>query len=202
MSRVLVVDANRRPLMPCSPARARILLTQGKAAVLRRYPFVLILKEAMPDARETALRLKIDPGAKTTGLAIVHETSGEVVWAAEITHHGDQVHKGLTKRAEVRRGRRQRHTQYRQPRWRNSRRPKGWLAPSLVSRLQNMLTWVARLRRFCPIGAISLELVRFDLALMQNPDIEGIEVRRVTRHGIPGSARRNLRGGSWVIQLT
>jgi 5-methylcytosine-specific restriction endonuclease McrA len=184
MSRVLVVDANRRPLMPCSPARARILLTQGKAAVLRRFPFVLILKEARPDARETALRLKIDPGAKTTGLAIVHDTSGEVVWAAEIAHHGDQIHKDLTRRAEVRRGRRQRHTQYRQPRWRNRRRPKGWLAPSLVSRLQNMLTWVARLRRFCPIGVISLELVRFDLALIQNPGIEGIEYQRGTLWGV------------------
>jgi len=180
MSRVLVVDAEKRPLMPCSPARARILLTQGKAAVLRRFPFVLILKEPRPDASVAPLRLKLDPGAQTTGLAIVNDTRGEVVWAAELTHRGNQVRKNLMQRAAARRGRRSRHTQYRKPRWRNRRRPQGWLAPSLISRVQNGLTWVQRLRRFCPIGSLSVELVRFDMALVQNPDIEGVEYQRGT----------------------
>ena len=31
MSRVLVVDTQRRPLMPCTPARARLLLKQGSS---------------------------------------------------------------------------------------------------------------------------------------------------------------------------
>ena len=44
MSRIFVLDAERRPLMPCTPARARILLKAGKAAILRRSPLVLILK--------------------------------------------------------------------------------------------------------------------------------------------------------------
>jgi 5-methylcytosine-specific restriction endonuclease McrA len=184
MSRVLVVDAARRPLMPTTPARARILLKTGRAAVLRRFPFILILKEAKPEAVVQPLRLKLDPGAKTTGLAVVNDASGEVVWAAEITHRGDQVHNALIKRARVRRGRRQRHTQYRQARFANRRRPKGWLAPSLLSRVHNVLTWVSRLRRFCPIGAISYELVRFDMALLQNPNIEGIEYQRGTLWGV------------------
>ena len=184
MSKVLVVDATRRPLMPTTPARARILLKTGRAAVLRRFPFILILKEAKAEAVVRPLRLKLDPGAKTTGLAVVNDASGEVVWAAEITHRGDQVHTALIKRALVRRGRRQRHSQYRQPRFANRRRPKGWLAPSLLSRVQNVLTWVARLRRFCPIGAISYELVHFDMALLQNPTIEGIEYQRGTLGGV------------------
>ena len=33
MQRVLVVDKNKQPLMPCHPARARELLNKGKAAV-------------------------------------------------------------------------------------------------------------------------------------------------------------------------
>lgn len=45
MSRVFVMDAHGRPLAPCTPARARLLLKQHKAAVLRRFPFTLILKE-------------------------------------------------------------------------------------------------------------------------------------------------------------
>ena len=69
MSRVLVLDQQRRPLMPCTPARARLLLKQKKAAVLRRYPFTLILRVARPDAIVQPLRLKIDPGSRTSGLA-------------------------------------------------------------------------------------------------------------------------------------
>ena len=61
--------------------RARLLLKAGKAAVLRRYPFTLILKTVVPAAQPASLRLKIDPGAKTTGLALVHDTTGQVVWA-------------------------------------------------------------------------------------------------------------------------
>ncbi|GEM_PF-2711163 len=45
MQRVLVLDENKNPLMPCTPARARQLLTRGKAAVFRQYPFTIILKE-------------------------------------------------------------------------------------------------------------------------------------------------------------
>lgn len=184
MSRILVVDAERRPLMPCSPARARLLLKQGKAAVLRRFPFVLILKEPRPEGQVVPLRLKLDPGAKTTGLAVVNETTGEIVWAADLVHRGEQIHKNLTQRAALRRGRRGRHTQYRQPRWQNRRRPRGWLAPSLFSCVQMVHTIVRRLTRFCPIGSLSMELVRFDMALLQQPDIEGIAYQRGTLWGV------------------
>jgi 5-methylcytosine-specific restriction endonuclease McrA len=74
----------------------------------------------------------------------------------------------------VRRGRRQRHTRYRKPRFLNRRRRAGWLPPSLESRIANVTTWVARLRRLAPIDAISMELVRFDTQLMQNAEISGV----------------------------
>jgi 5-methylcytosine-specific restriction endonuclease McrA len=183
MSYVLLIDQDKRPLDPVHPGRARTLLSTGQAAVYRRYPFVLILTRRVPGPHMQPFRLKIDPGSKTTGLAVVNDASGQVVWAAELAHRGEQVRTGLLTRRRARRGRRHRHTRYRQPRWRNRRRRAGWLAPSLLSRLQNVLTWVERLRRFCPVGAISFELVRFDLQLLQNPDIEGLEYQRGTLFG-------------------
>ena len=90
MSRMLVLDQQRRPLMPCTPARARLLLKQHKAAVWRRYPFTLILRVARPDAITQPLRLKIDPGSRTSGLAVTNDATGEVVWAAELSHRGEQ----------------------------------------------------------------------------------------------------------------
>ena len=65
MQRVLVVDKNKQALMPCRPARARRLLKSGKAAVLRHFPFTIILKER--DGGETQeIQAKVDPGVKTT----------------------------------------------------------------------------------------------------------------------------------------
>jgi len=183
MSRALIVDTRRRPLHPCTPARARLLLKQGKAAVLRRYPFTLILKAAHAEAESTPLRLKIDPGSKTTGLAVVNDATGEVIWAAELTHRGEAVREALAKRRAVRRSRRSRHTRYRKARFANRHKPKGWLPPSLVSRRENVLTWVARLRKWCSIAALSLELVRFDTALMQDPALLGEAYHRGTLAG-------------------
>jgi 5-methylcytosine-specific restriction endonuclease McrA len=49
--------------------------------------------------------------------------------------------------------------------------------------VQNVVTWVQRLARWCPIAALSLEAVRFDTQLLQNPDIAGIEYQQGTLAG-------------------
>ena len=48
------------------------------------------------------LRLKIDPGSKTTGLAAVNDATGQVVWAAELSHRGQQVKERLDQRRACR----------------------------------------------------------------------------------------------------
>jgi 5-methylcytosine-specific restriction endonuclease McrA len=178
MSCVLVVDQERAPLAPVHPGRARLLLTSGRAAVLRRYPFTLILKAVVSAARLAPLRLKIDPGAKTTGLAVVHDATGQVVWAGELAHRGEAVKARLDQRRACRRSRRQRHTRSRPARFANRGRREGWLPPSLESRIANTLTWVGRLRRWCPIGAISFELVKFDTQLLQDAEISGVDYQQ------------------------
>jgi hypothetical protein len=178
MSFVFVVDQDRKPLDPVHPGRARFLLSQGHAAVLRRYPFTLILKEVKPDVESQPVRVKLDPGSKTTGVAVVNDSTGHVVWAAEITHRGEQVNANLDARRSQRHGRRHRHTRYRPARFANRTRPKGWLPPSLESRLANTLTWVARLMKWCPIGAISVEWVKFDTQVMQHAEISGVEYQQ------------------------
>lgn len=183
MSNIFVLDTNKRPLNPIHPGRARILLSSGKAAVFKRYPFTIMLKTAIDHPEIHPLRLKVDPGSQTTGIALVNDTSGDVVFAAELTHRGPAITKALRQRRAVRRGRRQRKTRYRQPRFANRRRTTGWLPPSLESRVANILTWVKRLRRLCPISAISLELVKFDLQQMEHPQISGIQYQQGTLFG-------------------
>lgn len=183
MSKVFVIDSEKRPLDPIHSAQARQLLRNKKAAVYRRFPFTLILNEARPESPISPLRLKIDPGAKHTGLALVNDSTGEVIFAAELRHRGFAIRDALTSRRQLRRSRRNRKTRYRQSRFLNRTRPQGWLAPSLQSRIENIKTWVNRLRKFAPIEAISQELVRFDMQLMRNPDIQGKEYQQGTLAG-------------------
>ena len=176
---VFVLDKNRNPLMPCRPARARKLLASGRASVYRRQPFTIILHDR--EGGETqATQVKIDPGSKTTGVAVV--ANNKVVWAAELQHRTNIADK-LTARRQLRRGRRARQTRYRPARFENRARPKGWLAPSMHSRVNNVLTWVNRLRKYAPISNISLERVKFDMQLMRNPEIEGLEYQQGTLYG-------------------
>jgi 5-methylcytosine-specific restriction endonuclease McrA len=183
MSHVFVVDVNRKPLNPVHPGQARLLLKQGKAAVYRRYPFCIMLKVAADQSTLTALRVKLDPGSKTTGIAVVNDATGEVVFAANLEHRGHAIKERLDKRRGVRRSRRQRKTRYRAPRFLNRKRKRGWLPPSLESRVANMVTWVNRLRRYCSITAISMELVKFDLQKMENPEISGVQYQQGTLAG-------------------
>lgn len=183
MSNVFVLNTKKQPVEPVHPGRARILLSSGKAAVFKRYPFTIILKTVGVTPTPPPLRLKIDPGSKTTGLAIINDTTGDVVFGAEVQHRGDMIKARLDARRAIRRSRRNRHTRYRKPRWSNRKRRDGWLPPSLESRIANITTWVARLQKVCPLVAISQELVKFDTQLMENPEICGVEYQQGTLAG-------------------
>ena len=184
MSLVFVLSSDGHPLDPCHPARARRMLNQGKAAVWRRYPFTIIIKDRLREESAThPHRVKLDPGSKTTGIAVVAEATERVVWAGELTHRGQAIRDALLSRCASRRSRRQRKTRYRQPRFLNRRRPAGWLAPSLRHRVDTTLTWVNRLRRLIPITTISMELVRFDTQLLENAEIGGVAYQQGTLVG-------------------
>lgn len=176
MNYVFVVDTERRPMTPCHPARARALLREGKAAVLRRYPFTLILKESKPEAVTKPVTVKIDPGSKTTGIALV--SGGRVVFAAELTHRGNAIKSALETRKGCRRNRRSRETRYRAARFLNRTRPDGWLPPSLMHRVLTTMTWVKRFQRYAPVTEVAVERVKFDMQKMQNPEISGVEYQQ------------------------
>ena len=193
---VFVLDKRKRPLMPCAEKRARLLLERGRARVVRVVPFTIrLVDRRREDAAVQTVRVKLDPGSKVTGIALVREAetvdpaTGEitrrtvVLWLADLAHRGAAIREALRARAAFRRGRRSRNLRSRAPRFANRRRPAGWLAPSLGHRLDTTLAWVARLRRWAPVVAISQEGVRFALQQMQNPAISGAEYQQGTLAG-------------------
>ncbi|AEK58647.1 HNH endonuclease domain protein [Acidithiobacillus caldus SM-1] len=71
---VLVLDKHKKPLMPCSEKRARLLLERGRARVHRMVPFTIRLVDRLQkDSVLQPMRLKLDPGSNTTGIALVRE---------------------------------------------------------------------------------------------------------------------------------
>ena len=181
---VFVVDKRKKPLMPCSEKRARLLLERGRAVVHRCYPFTIRLKDRVGGDVQP-VRLKLDPGAQTTGVALVREAEGgqHVLHLAEITHRGKAIRKHMQQRAAFRRRRRSANLRYRARRFDNRRRSKGWLPPSLQSRVDSTAAWVRRYRRLAPISTISVEHVRFDMQQMDNPTIQGVEYQQGTLVG-------------------
>ena len=174
-NQIFVLDTNLKPLTPCTAGMARSLLNAGKAAVFRQYPFTIILKKEVI-ANPEPIEIKIDAGSKTTGLALVKDE--KVIFGAELSHRGQAIKNSLELRRSLRRGRRNRKTRYRQARFLNRTRAKGWLAPSLEHRVFTIMTWVGKFIKFAPIGSIVSELVRFDLQQIENPEISGIEYQQ------------------------
>ena len=193
---VFVLDKRKKPLMPCSEKRARKLLDSGRARVHRLIPFAIrVVDRTVEESALQPVKIKLDPGSKTTGIALVRDrdttdvNTGEVGTVAnvlnlsEITHRGRQISEALTARRQMRR-RRRGNLRYRAPRFLNrGNKAKGWLAPSLQHRVDTTAAWVNRLARLAPVTGIVQELVRFDMQQMDNPEISGVEYQKGTLAG-------------------
>jgi hypothetical protein len=88
MCLVYVLTPDGKPLMPCVPAIARLLLKEGKARVVRRTPFSI--KLLTPPAHEHAqpLTLGMDPGSTVAGVAEADD-EGMIVYLAEVATRND-----------------------------------------------------------------------------------------------------------------
>ena len=197
MSKIAVLDTHKRVLEPCHPAVARRLLRDGDAAVYKRYPFTIILKREVSSPQTTNYTLSIDPGSRCTGMAITN-SENNIVACFELHHRGAAIKKGLSNRAGYRQSRRTRKLRHRPARWQNRSRKaptltadgwryqsfgqssKDWIAPSLMSRVFNIHTWINRLSKIYPVARLAVEHVKFDTQLMENPEISGVEYQKGT----------------------
>lgn len=178
---VFVLNKDKQPLDPTTEFKARKLITDGKAVIHKYKPFTIRLKhKVIPNTR--SYRLKIDYGSRYTGLAILE--GNNVVWLGEL-HHKQTIKSDIDSRRAIRRSRRNRKTRYRQARFLNRKRSvdKGWIPPTLESRVNNITNFIKKYRQLIPLTDISYELVKFDMQLMNNPDISGVEYQQGTLMG-------------------
>jgi 5-methylcytosine-specific restriction endonuclease McrA len=185
---VFVLDKYGHPLQPTTPARARKLLTKGRAVVARHTPFVIRLKDrTVCESEVDGVEAGIDPGSKHTGIALFTTRAGErrARFALQLDHRGATIRQKMQQRANYRRGRRSRNLRYRAPRFSNRTRPQGWLPPSLRHRVVTTTSWVDRLSRWAPVRAVHVERVAFDAhAISAGKPLEGAEYQHSTLHGM------------------
>jgi hypothetical protein len=140
--------------MPCTPARARILLKRGKAVARWNKLGIFYIKLKYPvEPNNQMLAVGVDPGSKFEAESVV----GTKDTVLNIMHEAvDWVKEALEQRRQMRRARRYRKTRHRKCR-RNRRRKKGWIPPSTKARWDAKLRIIAQLKKIIPISHAVVE---------------------------------------------
>lgn len=174
---VYVLNKHGKPLMPCQPRKARILLRDGKAKVVKREPFTIQLKFGSSEYKQK-ISLGIDAGSKHVGASA--STEKQELYASQTELRGGDIVKLLSTKRELRRSRRNRKTRYRKPRFLNrvERKHRGWLAPSIENKIVAHLRVVADICKMLPISNITVETASFDIQKIKNPEISGEEYQQ------------------------
>ena len=178
-NRVFVLDPDGKPLAPCTPRRARMLIDSKRVA--RRYyrPFTIQLKSrANDDPVQNYTEVRATPGRRTTGIAVVLKTAQEdrTVYQEEIRHRTHISHR-LQERRNYRRRRRS-EKWYRAPRFNNRRRAADRLPPSIESVVSNQEHRIARLAERSGANTAVVQNSKFDTQKVLDPTIRGKEYQQ------------------------
>lgn len=179
---VFVLNMRGQPLMPTSLRKARLLLRNNKAKVVKRCPFTIQLKYQTGENKQP-IKLGVDSGYKNVGLSAT--TEKRELFSAHAKLRTDIPEK-LTEKKMYRRGRRNRNTRYRKARFDNRKSFKkrhGRLAPSIQHKLDSHIRLIDNTKQILPITSTTIEVATFDTQKMQNPEISSIEYQQGTLQG-------------------
>ena len=167
---VFVINKNGKPLIPCSPTKAKHLLKASKAKCIKRTPFTIkLLWDCEENIQEVIAGM--DTGFKTIGCAVI--VNSKVVYQSEIQIRQD-ISSKMEQRKMYRRNRRSRKIRYREARWANraSTKRKGRLAPSILSKVNSHLREKQFVESILPVSKWILELASFDIHKISNSGVE------------------------------
>ena len=166
---VYVLSMDGDPLDPTHPAKARILLKNKKAKVVRRLPFTIKLTYEIKNPKTQKYTLGVDTGFFKLGTAVINEKD-EVVYLSEVTLRND-IKKIMKDRNQIRKARRNRNTRYRKPRWLNRKNSirKDRYPPTMISKFNSHMKEIKFIKSILPISTINLELAKFDNHALSNP---------------------------------
>ena len=174
---VYVINKHGKPLMPCNPRKARKLLKDGKAKVVKRNPFTIKLLFGSGGCTQN-LTFGVDTGSSEIGSAVV-KGNGDVIYISQVEIRNDIPEK-MKQRSKYRRNRRNRKTRYRKPRWLNRRNSikKDRFSPTMTSKTNSHLKEINFVKSILPITKTVLETATFDSHLMKNPKLYNEKYRK------------------------
>ena len=171
---VYVLSKDSKPLMPTKKlGKVRHMLKDGRAKVVQRTPFTIQLTYETTGFTQE-ISLGVDAGSKVVGLSAT--TEREELFASNVILRNDIV-KLLADRRALRASRRGRKTRYRPWRFlnRTKSKKKGWLAPSIMQKINTHIQVIKNIHKILPIAKIIVETASFDIQKIKNPDISGEE---------------------------
>lgn len=157
---VYVLNQDSKPLMPCGPAKARRLLREQQARVVKRTPFTIQLLYGSSGYKQP-ITLGVDAGYKIIGLSAV--TEKKEVFSGELQLRNDIVEL-LSVRKCLRAQRRDRKTRYRKVRSLNrvSMKKAGWIAPSIKYKIETHERIINKIHEILPVTKIIVEVFSFN----------------------------------------
>jgi hypothetical protein len=178
--KVFVINQHGLPLMPTTPRKARLLCEVGKAKRVSRTPHTIQLLYGSSGYKQP-VTVGIDAGYKTVGFSAVTD-KGELL-SGELTLLKGMSER-LKERAMYRQGRRyQKQKRYRQARFDNRKKPNGWLAPSILHKLNSHLRLVKKIKAILPVTQVVVEVANFDIQAIKSPGITRSEYQEGEQAG-------------------
>ena len=201
---VFVLNKFGKPMMPCKPQKARILLRDGHAKVVQYKPFTIQLNRDTGGETQP-IKLGIDPGAKHIGVCA--KSDKEILFVAEVELRSREVTKNMFTRTMYRftrkrhkRDKRKRRAeqsgtvftekQYQFPGYEKTitaklikpslcrflnRKSDRSLTPTANHLLESHKNIVKKIKRILPISEVVLEYCSFDIHKLKNPKVKGSE---------------------------
>ena len=163
---VYVLNKDGKPLMPCSPCKAKKLLKARVAKVIRREPFTIKLLFGSAGYKQT-VTVGCDSGSKVAAFSAT--ANQKVLYLSEVKLR-DDIRSNMDQRRAYRRTRRSRNTRYRKPCFDNRRRD-GWLTPTVRSKVDSHKRELCFIRKILPVSDVIIEVASFDIHKITNPEV-------------------------------
>lgn len=173
---VFVHDKDNKSVMPTNPRTARKLLKEGSAKVICRKPFTIQLNHNITHYKQS-FDIGLDAGYRVAGFSA--RTNKKELFSSELELRTWDIVKKIAEKSMYRRTRRTRNTRFRKSRHLNRKYLKGWLPPSITHGINSHVKLVYFLGKYLPIfnsnTKIHIEMSKFDIQKINNPDIQGKE---------------------------
>lgn len=175
---VFVLNKRGKPLMPASQQKANKLLKEKKAHVVKRTPFTIQLDIATGETKQP-IEMSEDSAYGNIGVSCF---SAKREFVAKTVQLDNKMTKRLITKKMYRNHKRSR-LWYREPRWKNRPKAKGWLAPSVQHRYDTHINLFKRFEKILPITDKTIEAGPFNIQKIINTDISGTEYQQGDMYG-------------------